>query len=188
MFKPIKSSVIALGIAASIGVASTAQADALAVSDILLSNLLFGNGTRTLDFSDFTALTFTNSGQVTAQLGAGSQTFAGNTTPLDLYACVGTGCPANNTFPFTPPPPVNTFSTADQLEQGAPITNVPNGTGGVLSTGATVDAGTYVSLASANVGNAQSKNGLSSTFLFTLGSTTPVTITFDAQEYLQAFT
>jgi len=189
MFKPIKSSVIALGVAAAMGVAGTAQADALAVSDILLNNLVFTNGTRVLDASDFAALTFTNSGQVTAQLGATPQTSAGNTTPLDLYACVGTGCPANKTFPFTLPPPVNTFATADQLESGSPISGVINpSTGTVIPTGATVNAGTYVSLADPNVGNAQSKNGLSSTFLFTLAGATPVTINFNAQEYLQAFT
>jgi hypothetical protein len=187
MSKSKKASLLAVGLAASLGVAGTAQADALAVSDILLNNLVFRNAVTgtILDVSNFAATpVYTNSGQVAADLGGAPASQSGIGTPLDLYACApgSVGCPVNNSFPFLIPPPTSTFALADQFESGAPITGLP------FPTGATVNAGTYVSLASNGVGNATSRNGLNSTFLFTLGSNTPVQITFDARAYLDAFT
>jgi len=185
---------MALAVVMTVGaMAAPAFADALAVSDILLSNLLFTNGTRTLAATDFTALTFTNSAQVTATLNGASATnscpggvgCAPTPSPIDLYACApgSVGCPANNTYPFTGPPAVTSFALADQNESGAPITGITG-----VSTPATVNAGSYASIVGGGAGNSTSQNGLSSTFIFTLASATAVTINFNAQEYLDAWT
>jgi PEP-CTERM motif len=183
MFKSLKCLMAAVVLAWSVGT-GTAHAHALAVSDILLSNLLFRNAATgtILDRSDFGAVLFTNSANTSATIGGTSDTHSGFGSPLDLYSCVGVGCPVNNTFPFLTPPPVSTFATGDQLEGGAPITGLG------LLTGATVDAAAYASVISSADPVAASNNSLSSTFQFALAANTAVQINFNAQAYLDAFT
>jgi len=184
-----KACAVGLAVFGALGVtAGTAQADALAVSVMLETNLLFSNATTgvTLDASAFSTVVFTDSAQVTASLGGLSATQTGGpSSPIDLYACApgSVGCPANNTFPFTVPPPTTTFATADQLLTGAPITGLPG-----LTAGATADLGTYASLSTPNTATSTADNGLNSTFAFTLLGATAVKIDFDAQAYLDAFT
>jgi hypothetical protein len=190
----LKTSVVAVALAGSVSVVQPAHADALAVADALLSSLVFRNANTgaILDVSDF-AFTplFTNSASVNAQLGTGlpaSQT--GNGSPLDLYACApgSSGCPADNTFPTTLPPPTSTFALADQLERGAPISGLPASTGGTIPAGATVDAGSYASLVTGTNADSNAANRLGATFTFALLNPTPVTIEFNATAYVDAFT
>jgi hypothetical protein len=178
--------VIAAALTASVGLAQTAHANALAVSDALLSSLLFRNALtgQVLDVSNFTTLAFTNSATVTASLGGAAATQSGAGSPLDLYACApgSVGCPANNTFPFTMPPPTSTFALADQLESGAPISGLG------FPTGATVNAGAYASLTMPTSGDSNATNRLAATFTFAFPAATPITIEFNARAYVDAFT
>jgi len=192
MSKSLKASVVALAVASGLAGMQSAKADALAASDVLISNLLFQNAATntTLTTSDFTTLLFGTNASVTASLNGLTDTTTVNTPAgSDLYACApgSVGCPANNTFPFVMPPPTTTFSEADQLEAGAPISGlVVNGT--PVPTGATVDTASNVSLATQAQGGANATNGLSSTFQFALANSTAVNITFDATLFLDAFT
>jgi hypothetical protein len=167
-----------------LGFAAGVQARALAVADILISNLVFRNaGTGTiLDLSDFAGVVYTNSGDTQACIGAVCDPHSGVGTPLDLYSCVGIGCPANNAYPFLGPPATSTFATGDQNEAGAPITGLG------FPTGATVNAGAYASTIDNADTSAQANNGLSSTFVFNLLADTAVQIDFDASHYLDAWT
>jgi hypothetical protein len=193
MSKSLKRSVVALALASGLAGVQSAKADALAASDVLISNLLFQNAATntTLTTSDFVApLLFSTNASVTASLNGLTSTTTVNTPAgSDLYACApgSVGCPANNTFPFVMPPPTTTFSEADQLEVGAPIAGlVVNGT--PVPVGATVDTASNVSLATQAEGGANATNGLSSTFEFALAHDTAVNITFDATLFLDAFT
>ena len=183
-----KAWAVGLALLGTLGItATTAQADALAVSVMKETNLLFSNAATgvTLDKSNFTAIVFTDSANVSATLGGATASSSGGpTSPIDLYACApgSVGCPANNVMPFTAPPPASTFATADELLTGSPITGLG------LPTGATANVATYASLTTPNNAVSTADNGLNSTFTFTLGTTTSVKIDFDAQAYLDAFT
>jgi hypothetical protein len=167
VLKSLKRSVVAVSVAGSFGLAGAAHADALAVANILLDDLMF-------IVPGLTSSTATPTASASATLGGAGFTDA---TAPDTYVCLGAGCPADNSFPNLVPPPIATFSTADTLETGSPLE----------AGGATVNAGSYVSLDTVvpPPNSATSINTLLGTF--TLGTTSTVTITFDADAYLRAF-
>jgi len=178
MHKSMKKAALGLALVGSLGMGATAaQGHALAVAVDLLSNLQFLSGT-----SQFSLLTFTNSADTLASIGATQQSDSGTGPGLDLYSCVGTGCPANNTYPTTTPPATATFATADQNESGFPITGLGS------PTSATVNAASYASTIDGSDPSGQSNNALSSGFTFALNQSTAVTINFNALAYLDAWT
>lgn len=95
---------------------------------------------------------------------------------LDLATvCVGT-CPqiGSNAFPVLTGAPAATFSTSDQYRSGS------------LLSGARIASGAYNAIqAGQKTSSADSNNNLNGTFV--VGSSGPVTITFDARAYLESF-
>jgi protocatechuate 3,4-dioxygenase beta subunit len=95
---------------------------------------------------------------------------------LDLATvCVGT-CPqiGSNAFPVLSGAPLATFSTSDQYRSGS------------LTTGARIANGAYSAIdAGQKESSADSNNNLQGTFV--VGTSGPVTLTFDARAYLESF-
>jgi len=191
-----KKTTIALAAASvlSIGFASSVNAGVLATSIIEIENLTFTDAQgNALDFdTDFTLPpAYTTTADSTAALGAivdASGSLVGPNID-DQVRCVGT-CAAivDNVFPVVTSPPVATYAAADQLEFGAPVLNAPDGSGGVLALGATVSSATYVSLAGGDIdGSSTGNNQMGSSFRFNLAGSGAVTMSFDAQSYLEAF-
>lgn len=191
MNKHFKKSLVGVLVAGTMGLASgAAYGDALAVSVLRLSNLLFTDSAGfTLDASAFDsaagrAIVYNNSADIAASLGGATQLRSGTGTPLDLQpVCVGT-CPAivNNAFPEFGPPALTTFAAADQNEAGSPISGLG------LPVGATVESASYASTVITASPSSQANNTLQSTFSFTLTQTGGVGIEFDARAYLDAWT
>lgn len=192
--KSTKKTLIALAIAATMGISGAATAGTLASSTFSITNFLLSNaGTgATLSTSDFTVLVATNNGGVASSLvGVGSAGSNFN-LPLNdpntdlLRACVGGGCgvaPAENNFMVLTPPPVGTFANADQLLVGSALNLGP-----VPTTGANAFVRGDVSLASQGDGTANADVGLNATFLFSLVNNINLGVTFNGAVDLIAFT
>lgn len=178
----------------SLSVCGTANADVLATSVIQLNNLTFSDAGGTLDFAtDFISPpAFTSTSDASAALnGVVDAVSPAPGVQIDITPrCVG-ACPAitNNTFPALTHPQATTFAAADQNESGAPILNTPDGVGGTLPVGANVEAGSYVSIVkpAQGFGSASANNQLGASFIFSMASGGPITISFDATAYLEAF-
>lgn len=183
----------AVAAACGVGMAGNANATALAESLLNISNFTITNGTggTPLALTDFSQLNFLDSLNNTASLvpgGSAFQTASSSTfsaSPIDApQACVGTGCPAENTFTVSPPPPGSTFSRSDSLLSGQPISGTP------APVGANANAVAQTSLLNFNGnGNSASDILLTSSFQFMLEHPVDAAgFTFDASTYLQAWT
>jgi hypothetical protein len=196
MKNSIRSAVLAAAVAGAFGFAPTANADVLATSVIQLSNLLFSNNATgiTLDITDFAlingqrALTYTNTGDVGASFtGFPSAGVAGSGTPLDLpLVCSGPSCPpptiTANGFQAQLIPGSGNFAAGDQNELGAPITGLG------LPTPAQVESGAWghIETGASGVASGTANNGLTGSFIFTLGTSMAVDIDFAATYAKQA--
>jgi hypothetical protein len=155
---------IALAVSAALGVgmAGQAQADALAVSLINITNfILTKGGTTPFDISDFTQLSVQDRLTNSATLDSGSAFhFAQGTTPggtVDaLQACVGACTNPENDFSKHFPPPTATFARSDSLLEGSPITGTPSPVG--------THAGT---IAETSIFNANATGGSDAEIIFT---------------------
>lgn len=182
----------AVAAACGIGMAGNASATAMAQSLLTINNFTITNGTSPLTLADFSELSFLDSLNNTAVLTPGGSAFQNassttfSATPIDApQACVGTGCPAENTFTPAPVPPTATYSRSDSLLSGAPINGTPAGPAGV---DASAIAQTSLFNTNAN-GSSTSDILLTSTFQFMLDH--PVAdagFTFNADTFLQAYT
>lgn len=194
-----KALTVAIASAAVFGfTAGTAQADVLATSMIQLDGFLLkkGPGGPVLDSSDFSFLTYTNTGDVSASFAgfAGASSPSGTGTPLDLaLVCSGPSCGGPNSPPagltengFQPlgsPGLLGNFAAADQNESGAPITGIG------IGTPAKVESAAYIQIGYPNGGVASgtANNGLSGTFEFTLASATAIDLSFLANYYNEVY-
>ena len=185
----LKTLALATGMAvAAMAATGSAQASALATSVLDITNFkIFQNGAP-LDASSFSALVLTDTADISASLSGTtvSNAQASPGTGIDMTSVrVGTVTPpyVENSFAVYTNPPLGTFSLADQIITGAPITGLPGQT-----FGARAGHGAYVALLGAGDGSSQANNGLNSTFIFTPNSGGALTFTFDARAYLEAFT
>jgi hypothetical protein len=193
MKNSIRNAVLAAAVAGAFGFAPTAQADVLATSVIELNNLLFQRGGTTLDFTQFLTATFSSNADVTASFSGATVSGTSNTAPIDLsLVCSGPGCATSglteNGFQALTAPTSGSFAAADQLEAGAPVTNVPvpgQPVGTVFPTPATVNSGSWAQIKSPTGGDASatSNNGLLASFIFALGQGGSVDINYDADWY-----
>jgi len=183
--KSTKKALIAVGVAATLGLsATTANAGVLASSIFSITNFVISDNTtgNALSLSSFSGLVATNNAGVSASLvgdGSASDNFnLAITNPnTDLTAvCVGGGCgaaPAENNFNvLTPPIGPGKFAHADEFLTGAAI---DLGAGA----GATAQVRSDVSLGNSGDGTADSNVGLNATFIFTLAAATDVAFSFD---------
>lgn len=192
--KSTKKTLIALAIAATMGISGTATAGVLASSTFSITNFLLSNsnGGATLSASDFTLLVATNNGGVASSLvGAGSAGSSFNLPITDpntdlLRACVGGGCglaPAENNFMvLTPPPAGGNFANADQLLVGSAL-NL-----GSPTTGANARVRSDVSLTGTGDGTANADVGLNAGFIFSLVNNINIGVNFNGSVDLIAFT
>jgi len=183
----------AVAAACGIGMTGNASATALAQSLLTINNFVITDGTSTpLALGDFSQLSFLDSLNNTAVLNPGGSDFGNassgvfSPTPIDAaQACVGTGCPAENTFASVATPPTNTYATSDSLLSGAPISGTAAGTAGV-------DANAVSTTSLLNFdgnGNSLSNILLTSGFTFTLEhDIAEAGFLFDATTFLQAWT
>lgn len=184
-----------MAIAAISGVAifgaSLAQADVLATSVLKLEGLTFyKEGTTTvLDASDFSALFYTSSADVSAELNgtiSADDDDTSSAAAIDLGpVCVGGGCPAvtNNVFPIissTSGAPSSHFSAADQDQEGSPIDSLG------VALGADISSASYVSLIGQSSGSSNANNELGSDFVFS-GYSGGIDVAFDLTAYIEAF-
>lgn len=182
--------------------AGPAYAGALATSVLSMSNFLFTNSSHaTLNYlTDFQAITSSGTAQMSAAYNNptgvtvnGGPAVAGQ---IDLPPLCQGSCPAiaNDAFPILTAPPTGNFSAADQLEFGAPISNIPTHLAppapATIPAGATIASASYTNLAFAAPGpnNASSRNDLNASAIFTAGFTDTVTMSFVASLYQESFT
>ena len=198
MKSTVKKSLIAVGVAAAIGLGNTtANAGVLAssaftVSDFLIWNI--GDGTdpgfvaTVLTAGDFQTFFATSNANVDVDNGAGLSDGNGFNGPLvsntDLSSvCVGncSSTPAENNFDVLTAPVSGNFSYSDQLLLNAPFVSG-------IETGATLQLRSDVSLTGTGEGSAASNQGLDASFIFSLEN--PVAFAFDffANLQLRAFT
>jgi len=184
----------AVAAACGMGMTGNASATALAQSLLTINNFVITNGTAgtPLALSDFSQLSFLDSLNNTAVLNPGGSDFGNassgvfSPTPIDARrACVGSGCPAENTFAAVGTPPTSTYATSDSLLSGAPISGTAAGAAGV-----TADAVSTTSLLNFS-GNGNSLSNILLTSGFTFETTHDISgagFTFDATTFLQAWT
>ena len=190
--KFLKNALLA-GVILSASIVGTAQADTLATAIVDVTNLTFSQGGTILDASDFTSINYTNSADVTVHLGAASATDSGNVVGLDLYEALGSATPyTDNAFTSTIlssgggyPTGVN-YSIADQLEAGAPISGLPDGSGGTISSPAHVANASQAGISGTTTGSSDSNNQLDAQFVFS-GVSGVMQISFDMAYYLEVF-
>jgi len=185
-------SLFAVGVAATIGLGSTAAnagvlaSSAFTITDFSISNSTTGTQLTAADFNTFFA---TSNANVDVDLNGGAVSDGsgfngGLVSSTDLLSvCVG-NCsmtPAENNFDVLTAPTSGNFSYSDQF-----LVNAPFVSGTEL--GATMQLRSDVSLVGSGEGSASSNQGLDSTFLFSLEN--PLTIAFDffADLQLRAFT
>lgn len=199
MSPSFKVKALALAGAVVLGFSSIpAQADILATSVMRLDNFLLKNSVTgaVLDYSDFVALTFTNTGDVSSAFtGYASAGTSGGGTPLDLKlacsgpSCVGVNPPAglteNGFQKLASPALIGSFSAGDQNESGAPITGLPNG----AATPAKVESAAYIQIKSPAGGLASgtANNGLTGGVVFSLAAATSIDLSFLATWYREHY-
>lgn len=185
----------------SIAAAGSAQAYVMSGSVVDLTNFqILGSDGFILDATgantatptgDFAALTFTSTADMQVKLGGVSVNDPGGSAPIN-YApiCIGSACPGvivDDAFPHLTAAPVGNYATADQIESGGPIANIPGGTfpspahiGNAAYTG--LDSGTWLD---GDAASSTSNNNLNSSFSFTLTQDSGITFEFDADAFLQ---
>ncbi len=190
--KSTKKTLIALSIAAALGMSGAANAGVLASSTFEVTNFLLSDASTgtTLKLSDFAAIVATNNGGVSAALtgypSAGSSfnlgiTEAGST---DLArACVGNcaTAPIENNFAVLTPPPGAQFSNADQKLVGSALDL------GFGTTGANASVRSDVALLAQGVGTSNADVGLNSTFIFSFAKNIAIGVNFHGAVDLIAF-
>ena len=190
MSKSLKISVLAMTVAASVGVMQPASADVLATSVIELNNLLFSHsGGAVLNAgTDFSSLSYTNTGaEAVTFTGTSNFNTSGSNTPLDLpLHCNGSGCATSGLTPngFQHLGTVTgNFAAADQNELGFPIA----GLGSPL--GATVSSAAYgqIQPPPPAIGNANSNNGLTAQIVFAPTFTGAVDISANFDYFWKVF-
>ena len=192
----LKTLALATGFAlTAMSAAGSAQASALATSVLDITNFQISNsgGTR-LTNADFNALLLTDTADMSAQLGATTNSNGGSspgtginlTGAGGLFAKVGTVLPAYTADTFSVytsnggTSPVSNFALADQIIEGSPI-----GAGALGHAGQAA----YVSLLGSNQdGSSTANNGLNASFIFKLAQAGGVMFSFDARAYLEAYT
>jgi hypothetical protein len=180
----------AVAAACGVGMAGNANADALAQSLLTINNFTITNGSggTALSVSDFSQLSFidtlTNDAILNGTTDHHQVQSTGFAPSVDAQqACVGTGCPAENTFVSVGTPPTNTYARSDSLLAGQPI----SGTG--VPVGANASAIAITSLNSDATGGSSSDILLTSGFTFvTTHDIAQAGFTFDATTFLQAWT
>ncbi len=200
----MRKTTLAVVIGLSLGAIGQAQAGALATSVVNFTNFEVYRATiaagptvvkgAQLDVGDTDSLTYTNSADVSASLGATTVGGPGSGTPLDLFASVGadTSTATGNGYyddnDFTPlsstgplPEGSANFAISDTLETGFPVTGL--GT----PTDADVHTASYVSLSSNGEGSSQSNNDLTASLQFTAGFTDYLLFEFDVDTFIEAF-
>jgi hypothetical protein len=192
MNKWARKSLVGLAVAASLGIAGTAQASALADAIILLNSLTFTDtaGTILNNGTNISVLQFNSTGSAQAQLGAANlNTGVQVGPPLDLpVQCLGGSCAdprlANNAFGIFShgPDPTTNTAAADQRETGAPVTGIPG-----LSTPAVIGNSALSQLTGASSAGSNSTNGLTAQFSFIADVTGAIQIRMNASAYLEAF-
>jgi len=190
-------SLMGLAVAASLGMAGTAQGAALADSILVINSLTFNNhvagpggGPILVNGTNVTVLSFTTTGSALAQLGATVVTTGVQFgPPLNLpVQCLGGSCGdprlANNAFgvfSHGPDPTTNT-AAADQNEAGAPIAGIAG-----LPTPATVGNSALSQISSSGSAGANSTNALTAQFTFIVDTSGIVDILMNTSSYLEAF-
>ncbi len=177
--KTASAAAVAAAVLASVAAAPT-HAYVMASSVVQLSDfeifLSADGATRgdQADNSDFSSLVFNSNADMSGDLtGNAGFSLTSGTADTDFPAtCIGSGCGAlglaDNAFPNLAPPPAGNYSAADQLESGAPITGINS-----LASPASVQNAAYAALdTGTGDGSANSNNGLSSTFTFSLADDT----------------
>jgi len=188
---------VAAGLIA-VGAPAASHASALATSTLDMTNfeILHSNGTI-FDTTDFNPLVPASSASISAAYNSavGTTAAAGPsaTGQIDLSpVCQGPDCPgvANNTFPALTAPPTANFVAADQNESGAPVSGLKDAGGNPISTGATVQSGSWAVLAGQAPGpnTSSANNQLNSSWRFALAGADSMTFKFDASLYQEAFT
>lgn len=191
-----KKTLLAASVLAALGLSGTAQAGSYAESILNITNFTISdpNGDP-LSVSDFQFLEGTNSADVSADLNPGGSSDDNDTDPfnlttaptgIDLYACVGVGCPADNDFTNQPPPPpVDEYANSDMLLQGAAI-DFDNG--GPATAGADANTRADVSLPDSGVSGSSVTNiTLSTEAQLQVASDMALTFSFDYEALLEAF-
>ena len=179
------------------GAAMTADATVLASSVIQMSDFRLltpdGEGYRILDASDFSKLAGDSTADISANLhsdgGPGDaevdsgSALIGSGITIDLTAVCQGDCSGytENTFAALTAPPTEHYATADQREQGSPISGVG------LSVPATIESGSYVGLTGSDTGSSTSNNGLNTTFSFSTDGVDTIAFDFDVAAYLEAW-
>jgi hypothetical protein len=167
-------------------VTAPAHAYVMASSVVELSNFqvyLSSDGSTQgaqADAANFSSLVYNSNADMSGDLtGSTGFSYTGSSANTDFPAdCIGSGCGAlgltDNSFPNLAPPPVGDYTAADQQESGAPITGIS----GIAGNSATIKNSAYTALANGTgAGSANSNNGLSSTFTFSLASDTYLNFT-----------
>lgn len=186
MFKS-KKTALATGLIA-FAFSGALQASVSAMSMIEMSNFVAkGSNGVVLDVSDFQVLDFTSTADMDVALGAATDTFnnpGGATNTLVAPLCVGS-CPtiADDAYPVISGPATTNYTTADLIENGAPITGLAG-----YGNPAHIANASYVGIATGSLaGSANSNNNLNASWTFQLAQATGITFEFDVRAYLEAF-
>lgn len=185
--KIYKKTAVALALAA--GVLGSAQADVLAQNVLQLTNLRFLNADgSTVSVSQFTGFSASDSADHTASLnGAAVATSLGPAAPAAVFdlaqVCLGScGGFAENDFSLRPDPATLNVARSDSRLAGAPVNGLPGGVTSPASASTVAEA----QLISGGTGSAQTNMGLLAQFTFITSSAGPITVAFDALNYLIA--
>jgi len=162
--------------ALSIGAAGTAQAGAVAYSNLAVSNFqIFGGGTQ-LDVSDFTTLNIGNFSKAEAVLNG---TGVANTNPTDVpLQCLGTCTSGQNNFARQAG--LGQFARGDSLLTGASITGVPN-----TASSANANAVAEVQLTNPGNGTSGGNVGTATEFNFAVGNSQALDFRFTADPRME---
>jgi hypothetical protein len=162
--------------ALSIGAAGTAQAGALAYSNLAVSNFqIFGGGTQ-LDVSDFATLNIGNFSKAEAVLNG---TGIANTNPTDVpLQCLGTCTSGQNNFARQAG--LSQFARGDSVLTGAAVSGVPNTTNA-----ANANAVAEVQLTNPGNGTSGGNVGTATEFNFALGNTQALDFRFTANPQME---
>jgi hypothetical protein len=162
--------------ALSIGAVGTAQAGALAYSNLAVSNFqIFGGGTQ-LDVSDFATLNIGNFSKAEAVLNG---TGIANTNPTDVpLQCLGTCTSGQNNFARQAG--LGQFARGDSVLTGAAVSGVPNTTNA-----ANANAGAEVQLTNPGNGTSGGNVGTATEFNFALGNTQALDFRFTANPQME---
>jgi hypothetical protein len=193
----------ALGLAIALGVSGVAQADAIAIAHIGVTNALFKDASTglILNASNFAFLDASNTSTVgtalnsamsgTTQVKTKYDIFGidsitglpnGSDGSLDGYSAKGSGGPANNAFTNLSNPVLNQFAVSDTKLDGD-LLNF--GRGGA---GATADVYDAVSLNGNATGTSDSVISSSSQLTFTAASAISAIFSFTGTQYLDVWT